>query len=157
MFEMAVDLVVDCTPGEAFEHIAVGFFEHHRLWDPSVTSMERTSLGPIGVGTTGIEGRRFGPWSVASSFEVTEFEPDRRFGFRTTTGSMIEEGDWAIAPHESGSAVHVHFRLRPQARPLRLIAPFLTPLFRSSARRNTERLRAALDSLGGRPLGVAVS
>jgi hypothetical protein len=147
MFQATIDLVVGCTPKDAFDHLARGFFEHHRLWDPSVTSMRKTSTGPIGAGTTGLEGRRFGPWAIASEFEVTTFEPDRRFGFRTTTGPMLEAGEWTIEPHERGSAIHVALRLSPRSVLMRALAPLLTPVFRANVRKNSERMRAALESL----------
>jgi hypothetical protein len=147
MFESTIDLVVGCTPHDAFDHLARGFFEHHQLWDPSVTSMRKTSPGPIGTGTTGLEGRRFGPWAISSEFEVTAFEPGRRFGFRTTTGPMLEAGEWTIEPHERGSAIHVALRLSPRSAGMRLLAPLLTPVFRANVRHNSERMRAALDSL----------
>ena len=53
MFESTQDVAVRCTPTQAFDHVARGFFEHHGLWDPTVISMQKTSEGPIGLGTGG--------------------------------------------------------------------------------------------------------
>ena len=55
MFESTQDVAVRCTPTQAFDHVARGFFEHHGLWDPTVISMQKTSEGPIGLGASGLE------------------------------------------------------------------------------------------------------
>lgn len=34
VFESTMDIAVQCTPTQAFDHVARGFFEHHGLWDP---------------------------------------------------------------------------------------------------------------------------
>jgi hypothetical protein len=149
MIERTIDLAVQCTPDMAFEHIARGFFEHHALWDPSVKSMRKTTPGPIAAGTRGLEGRRFGPWSIESEFEVVAFDPDRRFGFRTTTGPMLEEADWTIDRRDRGSAIRMHLRLTPQSAGLRLLSPLMRPFIAANVRRNTRLMRAALDVIGG--------
>jgi hypothetical protein len=156
MFEWTIDLAVRCSPNEAFEHVARGFFEHHALWDPSVTSMRKTSSGPLASGTKGVEGRRFGPWSIVSEFEITAFEPDRRFGFRTTSGPMLEASDWAIEPREGGSMVSIRLRLTPVSAGMRLMVPLMRPVFNRNVQRNLERMRASLDALGEGP-GVTES
>ena len=147
MFETLVDLDVHSTPTAAFDHIARGFFDHHGIWDPSVTSMVKTSDGPVGPGTTGREGRRFGPWSIASEFRVTEFEPSRRFAFRTTKGPMIEDVKWTIDDRPDGATVRMHLRLIPAALALRLLEPVMRPVLARNARSNAARMKAALDAL----------
>jgi hypothetical protein len=148
MFEWTIDLSVRCTPAEAFDHVGRGFFEHHPFWDPSVTSMRKTTSGPVAPGTKGLEGRRFGPWSIVSEFEITAFEPDRRFGFQTTSGPMLEESDWTIEQGDDGSAVSIRLRLTPRSAGLRVMAPLMRPLFDRNVRRNVQRMRASLDALG---------
>ena len=149
MFETIMDLEVTSTPAETFDHLARGFFEHHRLWDPSVTAMTKLSDGPVGPGTRGVEGRRFGPWAITSQFEVSEFEPVRRFGFRTTSGPMSEAADMTIEGRPGGSSVRVHLRLSATAPMLRLLEPVMHPLFARNARRNGARMVAALNAAAG--------
>lgn len=151
MFEDTIDLAARCSQEEAFGHVARGFFENHGLWDPSVKSMRKTSAGAIAAGTTGLEGRRFGLWSIRSEFEITAFEPDRRFGFRTTTGPMLEEADWTFEPRDGGSSVHVRLRLTPLSVGLRLMAPLMRPILAANVRSNAKRMQVALDAAGSGP------
>jgi hypothetical protein len=46
---------------------------------------------------------------------VDRERPDRRFGFRMTSGPMLEEADWTIEPHDEGSAVDIRFRSTPRS------------------------------------------
>lgn len=146
MFEQTNVLAVRCDPTAAFDHIARGFFEHHGLWDPSVTGMSKTSDGAMRAGTAGIERRRFGPLSVVSEIVVTSYEPDGRFGFRTTKGPMSEQVDFVIEASATGSSVRQHLRLIPEALPLRIMEPLMRPILARNVARNTERLRAALEA-----------
>jgi hypothetical protein len=147
MFEHESVLRVTCSPSAAFDHIARGFFEHHGIWDPTVKGMEKTSTGPMGAGTTGVERRQMGPWAIASEFEITAFQPDTAFGFRTLDGPMIEEAHWAIAPEGAGTSVHQRLKLTPASPVLRAIEPVMRPMFARNVRVNTGRLRAALNEL----------
>ena len=113
MFESTMDIAVQCTPTQAFDHVARGFFEHHGLWDPTVTSMQKTSEGPIGLGTRALEERRFGRSLVKSEIQVTAFEPERRFGYATTSGPMRQLAEISIEEHPGGAKLRVHIRLNP--------------------------------------------
>ena len=148
MFEWTIDLPVRSDPAAVFDHVGHGVFEHHQLWDPSVMSMRKTTPGPIAVGTTGEERRRFGPWSIVSDIVITAFEPDRRFGFRTTSGPMLEESDWTIEASGDGSTVAIRLRLTPVSRGMRLMAPLMRPVLDRNVGRNVQRIRALLDGLG---------
>lgn len=150
MFETAADVQVRSTPADAFEHVARGFFQNHSLWDTSVKSMKQTSPGPIGLGTTALEFRQFGPWRVVSEVRVSAFEPDRSFAFETTKGAMIERGQFTIEPRTGGSNVHINMRLQPASLFLRLLEPAMRPMFASNARRNIMRMREAIDNAATR-------
>jgi len=147
MFESVMHLDIRPTPQAAFDHIARGFFEHHGLWDPSVTSMTNTTGGPVRVVLVGLEGRRFGPWSITSEIEVTAFEPDRRFGFRTINGPMIEDVEMTIEPRRGGSSLAMRLRLTPATLMLRVLEPLIKLGIARNVDRNNARMRAALDSI----------
>jgi len=156
MFESVSDVAVRCTPTQAFDHVARGFFEHHGVWDPSVTSMEKISSGPVGLDTRGLEGRRFGPWHMVSEFRVTAFEPDRRFGFATTGGPMVEELDVTIEGRPDGSWLRIHLRLTPSSLGLRILEPLIRPSLSGNVRANTERMRTALNAEGDDRVGSRI-
>ncbi len=146
MFEFSTDLDVKSTPAQTFDHVARGFFEHHGLWDPTVISMRKTSDGPVGVGTTGIEERRFGRSRQKAAFKVTEFEPDRRFGWESTSGPAHQQADLTIEERPGGARVHVHVRLVPASLGARLTMPLMRSMLDKNLRAHTEGIRRALDA-----------
>jgi hypothetical protein len=146
MFEFSTDLDVRCTPAQAFDHVARGFFEHHGQWDETVISMRKTSDGPVGVGTTGIEERRFGRSRQKNAFKVTEFEPDRRFAYESTSGPAHQEADLTIEERLGGARVHVHVRLTPASLGARLTMPLMRSMLDRNLRAHSEGMRKALDA-----------
>ena len=149
MFEFSTDLDVQCTQAQAFDHVARGFFEHHAVWDPTVISMRKTSDGPVGLGTTGVEERRFGRSRQKAAFKVTEFEPDRRFGWESTSGPAHQEADVTIEERPGGARLHVHVRLTPASMGTRLFMPLMRSMLDRNLRAHTEGMRRALDAEAG--------
>jgi hypothetical protein len=153
VFETTMDIVVRRTPTQAFDHVARGFFEHHGLWDSTVTSMQKTSEGPVGLGTTGLEERRFGRSLVKSEIQVTAFEPDRRFGYATTSGPMRQQAEIAIEEHDGGARLRVHIRLVPASLSTRVLEPLFRPTVARNIRDHVERMRIAIDAEPTEPTG----
>jgi hypothetical protein len=149
VFEYSTDLNVQCTPAQAFDHVARGFFEHHGLWDPTVISMRKTSDGPVGVGTTGIEERRFGGSRQKNAFKVTAFEPDRRFAYESTSGPAHQQADMTIEERPGGARVHVHVRLTPTSLGTRLFMPLMRSMLDRNLQAHAEGMRHALDAEAG--------
>ena len=44
--------VIERPPAEVFRFVATDHFQNHPKWDPAVTYINKTSPGPMGVGTT---------------------------------------------------------------------------------------------------------
>ena len=57
-------------------------------WQASVMAASKTSEGPVGVGATGREVRRFMGRQMESTFEVTEFEPEGKYLSRAPRGPL---------------------------------------------------------------------
>jgi hypothetical protein len=49
---LAASQVIDRSPAEVFRFVATDHFHNHPKWDPAITSITKTSPGPMGVGTT---------------------------------------------------------------------------------------------------------
>ena len=148
MFEYSTDLDVRCTAAQAFDHVARGFFEHHGLWDPTVVSMRKTSDGPVGLGTTGLEERRIGRTRSKATFKVTEFEPDHRFAWESTSGPMRQQADLTIEERPEGARVHAHVRLVPASLGARLTEPLMRSMLDRNLQAHMEGMRQALDAEG---------
>jgi uncharacterized protein YndB with AHSA1/START domain len=57
-------------------------------WAGPVTEAKQTSEGPVGVGTTSTRVTEFLGRRSESIYEVTEYEPNRKFAEKTTSGTL---------------------------------------------------------------------
>lgn len=103
-----------------------------------------TSEPPIRVGSTYDQRARFLGREIVSSFEVVEFEPDRRIRIRTVGGSMPMDITREVEPlAEDRSRVRATIRGGPTG-PLRLLDPITRRMVQRSVRGDYERLAALL-------------
>lgn len=101
-------------------------------------------LPPIGVGSTYDQHARFLGRDLVSSFEVVEFEPDRRIRIRTVGGGMptdITREVEPLGPHRA--RVRATIRGGPGG-PLRVFDPLTRRMVARSVRGDYERLAAIL-------------
>lgn len=98
--------------------------ENDKRWRQSVVEITRTA--GTGVGTTyrqvvsGPGGRR-----VDADLEITEFVPDQRIAFKTTTGPVRPTGSYDLRDHDGHT--EVTFRLAAKLTgPKRLMSPMVS-------------------------------
>jgi Polyketide cyclase / dehydrase and lipid transport len=72
---LAASQVVERPPAEVFRFVATDHFQNHPKWDPTVTSITKTSPGPMGIGTTARLVRTDRGRQLQGTMEVTEYEP----------------------------------------------------------------------------------
>jgi Polyketide cyclase / dehydrase and lipid transport len=72
---LAAAQVIERPPAEVFRFVATDHFQNHRKWDPAITSITKTSPGPMGVGATARLIRTDRGRQIEGSMEVTEYEP----------------------------------------------------------------------------------
>ncbi|MFQ5858009.1 MAG: SRPBCC family protein [Anaerolineae bacterium] len=60
--------------------------ENERLWRSILLEWEQTSDGPMGVGTTIREVEQFLGRRIEETYEVTEYEPNRKFALKSISG-----------------------------------------------------------------------
>jgi hypothetical protein len=80
IYGTTLEMDVTRPVGEVFDHVARGLFENHGRWDAAIVGMLKTSGGPIGQGTTGIESRRYGAWSSSAPLVVDTSRRDSGSG-----------------------------------------------------------------------------
>ena len=72
---LSASQVIERPPTEVFRFVATDHFQNHPKWDPAVTSITKTSPGPMGVEATARLLRTDRGRRVEGSMEVTEYEP----------------------------------------------------------------------------------
>lgn len=76
-------------------------------WQSGVLEAEQTSEGPIDVGATFREVRKFLGRRLESTYEITEYELNRKFASKATSGPIPYTISTTFEPHEGGTKVSV--------------------------------------------------
>ena len=72
-------------------------------WQSWLVESSKTSEGPVGVGTTGREVRRFMGLQIETTGEITEFEPNQRASVKSTSGLASMQGTWTFESVEGST------------------------------------------------------
>jgi hypothetical protein len=144
MINQTVDIHVTPSPEKCFDYVAEDFFANHRRWDPAIAALTQTAPGPIGVGTTGREVRRFGT-RQAVDFRVTEFDRPRRFAFTNTSGPFWLDRAYTFTPADGGTDIRFTFVMRPRTLPFRILGPLVKGTIVRQVEANIHRLEGLLD------------
>src|SRR3990170_3817511 len=119
MIEQQLEVTLEQAPERAFDFFVD--FPNEPAWNPECLKVEKTSDGPVGVGTTYTgEMRRVGQIKT----EIVTL--DRPNSFSTVERSRGAEGtfDFRFTPYEGGTRVEVAMRLHPRG-PMRLLEPLM--------------------------------
>lgn len=89
--ELQVTTIINRPVSTVWDFYAVHHVENHPRWDPDV-HLERTTEGPVGVGT--VLRRRTTRFETPTegTMEITEFIPERSMRVRTQDGPMTING-----------------------------------------------------------------
>ena len=114
---------------QVFEYVAKGYFENHHKWDAGCVSTEKTSDGPMGVGTTGREVRNERGREMRYDFHVTAFDEDKHMAFETTSGPANFSASYAFVGSDGSTTVTVQPQLQMKGL-LRIFELFIGGSFR---------------------------
>ena len=74
-------------------------------WQGMVLEAKQTSEGPVGVGTTGQSSSQFLGRRIESTWEVTEYELNRKTAFKSTSGPVPYEQSATLETVDEGTKV----------------------------------------------------
>jgi uncharacterized protein YndB with AHSA1/START domain len=129
------------SPHDVFTFLADG--TNDQQWRDGVIDIRRRSGSGVGAvyeqGVKGPFGRR-----VPADYEVTEYQPDRRIGFRAIAGPVRPQGAYELEPTDRGTRVTFTLSCTPSG-----FAKLMTPMVDKTIRSEVaqlERLRTVLES-----------
>jgi uncharacterized protein YndB with AHSA1/START domain len=99
--------------------------ENDPRWSSASRQTRKTSPGPIGVGTTFEQAGSFLGRRLALSLEVTDYEPNRRFGMKVASGPIKFAGVREVKVVPEGTRVTFTGGGMVR-RPLRIAEPLLS-------------------------------
>lgn len=139
-------ITINRRPAEVFGFLAQ--FGNVPLWNYAI-SATRKITGGVGVGSRYWQIRTL-PTRSEETFEVTEFQPDRRLAIRGGLGPFHGEVAYLLVPAENGTALTNTMNLQLSG-PLRFVAPLAASRVKSAAAANLDTLKQILET-GKRPI-----
>ena len=100
-------IVINRPPEEVFAFLSDK--DNDPLWQSGVVEASKTSEGPWAVGSTGRNVNRFLGRQIESTWEITEYELNKKVSFKSTSGPMPYQGSWTLEPVENGTRYTVVF------------------------------------------------
>ena len=117
---------------------------HWTQTNPSNREVHLTSAGSMGQGSTFRVLTQMMGRLIESRFEVTEYEPNRLFGLRSTSGSLRLRGRYLFEPVAGGTRVHLTQTMElPWL--LRPLEPVLTRLQRKRLESDIANLKRLIE------------
>jgi hypothetical protein len=135
-------IVINRQPAEVFGFLA--HFENLPLWNYAISETRKISGGAVGVGSRYRQTRTL-PTPSEETFEVTEFEADRKLSVSGDLGPFHSEVTYLLTAAEDGTVLSNAVNLRA-AGPLRLIAPLAGARVKSAVAANLGSLKRVLET-----------
>jgi len=145
MIEHELETKLAQSPEEAFDFFVD--FRNEPAWNPDCLTVEKTSTGPIGVGTTFVgKMKRIG----RSESEIVKLE--RPYHCAVVDRSRGGEGtfDFRFTPQNGGTRVSVVMRMQPRG-PMRLLEPLMGRMLKSMLADLPEKMQRGIDAAAPRP------
>lgn len=126
MPKVSKNVTLPRAPEEVFHYLAD--FSTTEEWDPGIVRAERTSDGPIGVGSTFHLISNFRGREVPVDYEITEYDAPHRFVIVGRNKNFTGIDEIAVSPAGEGTRVDytADFQMKGLAK---LFEPFLGGVF----------------------------
>jgi hypothetical protein len=108
-------------------------------YNPQMASVEKTTPGPIGVGTLWHVVTTSGKRSTPFELEVTEYTRPSRLGSMTRMATADIDGGLTFFPDADGTLMSWSWDLRPKG-----VLKLATPVFAAVGRRQEQRIWSGL-------------
>ena len=103
MAKVEVSKVINGLASDIFAYLTD--IEKGTEWQAELLEAGQTSTGPMGVGTTIREVRRFMGRRMETVFLITEFEQDQKMSFKSTSAPFPLRGQYTLEGAEEGTRV----------------------------------------------------
>lgn len=139
-FVNAVD--IERPIADVFAYLAD--FQNVPEWNYAIVETQKTSDGPVEVGTTYRQVRSL-PRRSEETFEVAVYEPPRSLAISGTLGPFAAELGYRLEPHDGGTRVTNEVELRPRGI-LGVVGQLASSGVKEAVDRNLGELKRILES-----------
>jgi uncharacterized protein YndB with AHSA1/START domain len=142
MIELEIGTLIDRPIQDVFAFVSVP--ANLPKWQTGVKAVRQTSDGPVGVGATfqnsgEILGRR-----LEGLMEITEYEPDTKFGFKGVNGPMTVQAAITFKTVGTGTKLSLSIHAEPGG-VFKLAEGALVKQMRSQFEGNLDKLKSLLE------------
>ena len=143
------DIPIDRPAHEVFA--VIGDARNMPRWASEFESVEKTSEGPVGKGST-FKGK-FNRGDKETPFEFEQFEPDRVVGWhapaiRRGPGAIESTGTLTLEPRDGGVVLHAAWRPKLHGS-YRIMSPILRWAIKRERGRDLQKLKELVESRSG--------
>lgn len=146
MASIATSVEIARSPEEVFAYITD--VSRHPEWQEGLVSATLETEGQPRVGSRVVHKRKLGFGTVATTSELTVFDPPHAVGFRGLDGPIRAEGSQRVEPAGEGSRVSFEMEMRGHG-----LGVLMLPLARRQASRQVaqshEKLKRILEGGAG--------
>jgi len=119
--------------------------ENNPKWSSVALEAEQTSPGPIGVGTTARFVGKFLGRRIESESEVTEFEPNRKYSWKSKSGPFPIKASTTFEQIEGGTRVNTTAEAEPGGF-FKLAEPLMMSMGKRQFQNDLDNLRDLMEA-----------
>jgi uncharacterized membrane protein len=143
MVTLEEHLRIDAPVEHVFEYLSR--FENDTQWRTEVTSSRRTTPTDRGIGERYEQQLVVDGQEIGIDFEVTDYDPNRRIGFRGTAGDLTGRGTYEFAADGASTEVSVRADIEVSGA-LQATEPYIRNVVGRTGREDFDRLRELLET-----------
>jgi uncharacterized protein YndB with AHSA1/START domain len=140
MIEHQLAVTLEQPPERAFDFFVD--FRNEPAWNTDCLTVEKTSDGPIGLGTTFTgKMKRIGP----SKSEIVALDRPSHCSVVDRSRGAKGAFDFRFAPHDGGTHVEVTMQMQPRG-PMRLLEPLMDRMVKKAFADLPQKMRRGIDA-----------
>jgi uncharacterized membrane protein len=145
MASISTSVEIARPPEDVFAYLSD--VSRHPEWQEGLVSAAVETDGPVSTGSRIVHRRKLGFGTVATTSEITSFDPPRLVAFRGLDGPVRAEGVQRVEPMGEGSRVSFEMEMRGHG-----LGALMLPIARRQATRQVaeshQKLKRILESSG---------
>ena len=114
-------------------------------WQLATTDQRYTSPEPHGLGSVGLNARQVMGRRVETTWEITEYTPERSFTLKSTSGPISYMFSYILEAVDGGTHLSLHFQGDPKGL-FKVAEPLLASTVKKEFVEDHARLKALLES-----------
>lgn len=143
MIRLEKDVLIERSVNYVFSFVFN--FENESRWADEVVRTEKTSEGPIDVGSTFADHVEFMGKTMKTSYEILAFEPDSTITIKTSSGPVPFTATYSFEDIDGATRLSIAADVEPSGF-FRLTSPLIRRLLGRQWDRNFANLKALLES-----------